>query len=166
MGIDYQETFAHVAMLNTVHVLLSIAANLDWLLYQLDVKNAFLNEDLEEKNYMIIPPRFESKTIANKLCRLKKSLYGPKQSPRAWFHMFTKVLKENGYMQCQSDHTMFVKPLMKDKNFVRICWWYCYYWKPWGKDHSDKAIALNEFETKNLGHLKYFLEWKCPNQSI
>lgn len=51
MGIDYQETFAHVAMLNTVHVFLSIAANLDWPLYQLDVKNAFLNGDLEEKNY-------------------------------------------------------------------------------------------------------------------
>lgn len=49
MGIEYQETFAHVAMLNTAHVLLSIATNLDWLLYQLDVKNAFLNGDLEEK---------------------------------------------------------------------------------------------------------------------
>lgn len=54
-GIDYQETFALVAKLNTVLVLLSLAANLDWKLHQLDIKNAFLNGDLEEEVYMSIP---------------------------------------------------------------------------------------------------------------
>ncbi|RVX01050.1 Retrovirus-related Pol polyprotein from transposon TNT 1-94 [Vitis vinifera] len=81
-GIDYQETFAPVAKLNTVRVLLSLAANLDWSLHQLDVKNAFLNGDLEEEVYMDIPAGLETTSNFNKVCRLRKSLYGLKQSPR------------------------------------------------------------------------------------
>ncbi|RVW97919.1 Retrovirus-related Pol polyprotein from transposon TNT 1-94 [Vitis vinifera] len=91
-GIDYQETFAPVAKLNTVRVLLSLAANLDWSLHQLDVKNAFLNGDLEEEVYMDIPAGLETTSNFNKVCRLRKSLYGLKQSPRAWFERFTKVI--------------------------------------------------------------------------
>lgn len=68
--IAYQETFAPVAMLNMVRVLLSFIENLDWSVYQLDVKNAFLNEDLEKEIYMNIPLGFESETTVNKVCRL------------------------------------------------------------------------------------------------
>ena len=57
---DYQETFALVAKLNTIQVLLSLTTNLNWPLYQLNVKNVFLNEDLEEDFYMEIPPSFET----------------------------------------------------------------------------------------------------------
>lgn len=99
-GIDYEETFAPVAKLNTVRVLLSLAANLDWPLHQLDVKNAFLNGDLAEEVYMEIPPGFETQTTRNKVCKLRRSLYGLKQSPRAWFERFTKVVKKHGYSQC------------------------------------------------------------------
>ena len=81
-GIDYTKTFAPVAKLNTVRILLSLAANLDWPLYQLDVKNAFLNGELEKKVFMTIPSRF-SKGNEGKMCKLKRSLYGLKQSPRA-----------------------------------------------------------------------------------
>ncbi|GMP56667.1 hypothetical protein CsSME_00021073 [Camellia sinensis var. sinensis] len=69
-GIDYQETFASVAKLNTVRVLLSLAANLDWSLHQLDVKNAFLNGDLTEEVYMDIPAGLETTSNFNKVCRL------------------------------------------------------------------------------------------------
>ncbi|KZV39224.1 Cysteine-rich RLK (receptor-like protein kinase) 8 [Dorcoceras hygrometricum] len=108
-GIDYQETFAPVAKLNTIRSLLSIAANLEWPLHQLDVKNAFLNGELEEEVFMDAPPGFED-LFGGNVCRLKKSLYGLKRSPRAWFEKFSKSVKNQGYSQGQSDHTMFIKP--------------------------------------------------------
>jgi hypothetical protein len=83
-GIDYEETFAPVAKMNSIRVLLSMAANLNWHLHQFDVKNAFLYEDLKEEVYMEIPPGLESSSSAGKVFKLK-ALYGLKQSPRAWF---------------------------------------------------------------------------------
>lgn len=106
-SIDYLETFALVAKLNSVRVLLSPTVNLDWSLQQLDVKNAFLNGDLEEEVYMDAPPGFGEK-LGTKVCKLKKSLYGLKQSPRAWFDKFTQFIKSQGYSQGQGDHMMFL----------------------------------------------------------
>lgn len=108
MVFDYLKTFAPVAKLNTARVLLSIATNLDWPLQQLDVKNAFLNGNLEEEVYMDPRPGFDEH-FGSKVCKLKKSLYGLKQSPRAWFERFTQSVKNQGYVQAQSDHTMFIK---------------------------------------------------------
>ena len=98
-GIDYQETFAPVAKINSIRVLLSLAVNSDWPLHQLDIKNAFLNGDLEEEVFMSLPPGFEKKLGVNKVCRLKKSLYGLKQSPRAWFERFGKVVTNYGFFK-------------------------------------------------------------------
>ena len=80
-GIDYQETFAPVAKMNSIQVILSCAANLGWPLQQLDVKNAFLHGGLEEEVYMDIQPGFSSQSTVGKVYRLKKALYGLKQSP-------------------------------------------------------------------------------------
>ena len=77
-GIDYQETFAPIAK-----ILLSLVVNSNWLLHQLDVKNAFLNGDLEEEVFMSPPLGFEESFGVGKVCKLKKSLYRLKQSPRA-----------------------------------------------------------------------------------
>ncbi|RVW26375.1 Retrovirus-related Pol polyprotein from transposon TNT 1-94 [Vitis vinifera] len=158
-GIDYQETFAPVAKLNTVHVLLSLAANLDWSLHQLDVKNAFLNGDLEEEVYMDIPAGLETTSNFNKVYRLRKSLYGLKQSPRAWFERFTKVVKGYGSVQCQSDHTLFVKHFPEGKLAIIIVYVDDIILTG---DHEEKIDLLKklltkEFEIKDLGNLKYFL---------
>ena len=80
-GIDYTETFALFAKLNTIRILLSLTTNLDWPLYQHDVKIAFLNGELEEKVYMSLPPSFEEDKKGKTVRKLEKSLYGLKQSP-------------------------------------------------------------------------------------
>ena len=108
-GVDYQETFAPVAKMNTVRILLSCAANLDWELQQFDVKNAFLHGDLEEEVYLDIPPGFNDERTQGKVCKLKKALYGLKQSPRAWFDRFSKAMISFGYQQSNADHTLFVR---------------------------------------------------------
>ncbi|XP_062028861.1 uncharacterized protein LOC133744845 [Rosa rugosa] len=109
-GIDYEETFAPVAKINTVRILISLAATKDWPLHQFDVKNAFLNGNLEEEVYMDMPPGVKSMPCdTGKVCKLKKSLYGLKQSPRAWFGRFSKSMKVFGYRQSNSDHTLFIK---------------------------------------------------------
>ena len=95
--INYTETFAPVAKINTVRVLLSLAANLDWPLQQFDVNNAFRHGESFEGVYMDLPPRcMIPEEHCRKVCRLKKSLYGLKQSPRAWFGRFTKSMRAFG----------------------------------------------------------------------
>ena len=106
--MDYQETFAPMAKMNIVRILLSLAINFDWELQQYDVKKAFLHGELEEEIYISILPGF-SRSNGNKVCRLKKALYGLKQSPCAWFGRFAKVMIANGYKQSQGDHTLFKK---------------------------------------------------------
>lgn len=158
-GVDYEETFAPVAKLNSVRVLLSLAVNLDWPLHQLDIKNAFLNGELEEEVYMKIPPGLESPSNSNMVCRLRKSLYGLKQSPRAWFDRLTKVVKQDGFVQCQADHTMFVKHSVDGKIALFIV--YVDDIVITGDDYDQinhlKNLLAKEFEVKDLGQLKYFL---------
>ncbi|RVW53975.1 Retrovirus-related Pol polyprotein from transposon RE1 [Vitis vinifera] len=157
-GVDYQETFAPVAKMNTVRILLSLVAHYNWQLLQYDVKNAFLHGDLDEEIYMNIAPGFEENT-GNKVCKLKKALYGLKQSPRAWFGRFAKVMKESGYKQSQGDHTLFIKhsatggvtTLLVYVDDIIVT----------GNDerekHEVKQRLATEFEIKELGKLKYFL---------
>ena len=158
-GIDYTETFAPVAKINTVRVLLSLAANLDWPLQQFDVKNAFLHGELTEEVYMDLPPGcMATEQQCHKVCRLKKSLYGLKQSPRAWFGRFTKAMKAFGYSQSNSDHTLFLK---KQQGKITALIVYVDDMVVTGND-SEERKALQEylsreFEMKDLGPLKYFL---------
>ena len=107
-GLDYMETFSPVAKMTTVRILISLAACKNWNLYQHDVKNAFLHGDLEEEIYMDLPQGYKT-YLSNKVCKLQKTIYGLKQSPRAWFGKFTNVMKSFGYCQCNQDHTLFFK---------------------------------------------------------
>ncbi|RVW23313.1 Retrovirus-related Pol polyprotein from transposon RE1 [Vitis vinifera] len=158
-GIDYQETFAPVAKLNTIRILLSLAVNQDWCLQQLDIKNAFLNGDLEEEVYMEIPPGFEESMAKNQVCKLQKSLYGLKQSPRAWFDRFTKAVLKLGYKQGQADHTLFVKKSHAGKLAILIVYVddIILSGNDMGELQNLKKYLSEEFEVKDLGNLKYFL---------
>ncbi|KAB2628036.1 hypothetical protein D8674_032831 [Pyrus ussuriensis x Pyrus communis] len=156
-GVDYQETFSPVAKMNTVRVLISLAANMNWPLKQFDVKNAFLHGNLEEEVYMDFPPGYSAGRSTG-VCRLRKSLYGLKQSPRAWFDRFTQVMKKIGYYQSHSDHTLFVKRRQEKVTALII---YVDDMIITGDD-CDEISRLQrnlaaEFEMKNLGDLKYFL---------
>lgn len=158
-GVDYTETFAPVAKINTVRVLLSLAANWDWPLQQFDVKNAFLHGELSEEVYMELP---EGCKIAvpgsKKVCKLKKALYGLKQSPRAWFGKLTKAMKAFGYSQSNQDHTLFLK---KKQGKITALIVYVDDMLVTGND-SNEMLALqeylsNKFDMKDLGVPKYFL---------
>jgi Reverse transcriptase (RNA-dependent DNA polymerase) len=106
--INYDETFAPVAKMNTIRTIISCAVNFDWNIHQLDVKNAFLHGDLKEEVYMELPSGFDNEQVAGKVCRLKRFLYGLKQSPRAWFDRFSKAMIKEGYLQSNVDHIMFI----------------------------------------------------------
>jgi len=160
-GVDYQETFAPVAKLNTVRVLLSLAANQDWPLLQFDVKNAFLHGEILEEIYMDFPPGMEDSMINSngmKVCKLKKALYGLKQSPRAWFGRFTKSMKAFGYRASNYDHTLFLK---KGEGKITALIIYVDDMIVTGNDQDEiyslQKYLVSEFEMKQLGNLKYFL---------
>ncbi|WJZ94996.1 hypothetical protein VitviT2T_013797 [Vitis vinifera] len=158
-GIDYIETFAPIAKINTVRVLLSLAANLDWPLQQFDVKNVFLHGELSEEVYMHLPLGcMVSEKQCQKVCKLKKSLYGLKQSPRAWFGRFTKSMRAFGYRQSNSDHTLFLK---KQHSKITTLIVYVDDMVVTGNDPEERKALQNylsrEFKMKDLGPLKYFL---------
>ncbi|MFS7918608.1 putative RNA-directed DNA polymerase [Helianthus anomalus] len=157
-GIDYSETFSPVAKIDTIRVLFSIAANKGWPLHQFDVKNAFLHGELNEEVYMDAPPGFNENFKAGETCRLKKSLYGLKQSPRAWFGRFTVVMKKYGFKQSNSDHTLFLK---RRGSLVTCLIIYVDDMILTGNDEEEMSMLrdklFSEFEMKDLGRLKYFL---------
>jgi len=158
-GIDYQETFAPVAKMNTIRILFSLSANLGWCRQQYDVKNAFLHRELEEEVFMDPPPRFSHSLLPNQVCRLKKALYGLKQSPRAWFERFTQAMVSMGYQQSQGDHTLFIKHSISGRVAILIV--YVDDIIIIGDDLVERDILRRrlsvEFEIKELGKLEYFL---------
>jgi len=156
--IDYDETFAPVAKMGTLRTLISCAVNFGWPLHQLDMKNVFLHGDLQEEVYMEIPPGFANEQTLGKVCKLKKSLYGLKQSPRAWFDRFKRVVCDMGYSQCNGDHTVFYR---YQGSRITILAVYVDDIVINGDDIEEikklKERLGRAFEVKDFGPLRYFL---------
>eukprot|EP00253_Pinus_taeda_P007915 PITA_07915 len=94
--------------MNSIRLVLSLAASLKWEVHQMDVKSAFLQGDLHEEIYMEQPIGF-IQTDSSLVCRLKKSLYGLKQAPRVWYAKMDSFLLESGFSRCYSDNTVYTK---------------------------------------------------------
>lgn len=156
-GDDFNETFAPVAKLTTVRFILKVAATKNWLVHQMDVSNAFLHGDLDEEIYMKLPQGYKT-SDPNKVCRLKKSLYGLRQAPRCWYAKLTNALLRFGFSHDYADQSLFSKVrgsicihiLVYVDDFIITC---------------NDTQALQEFKDylhkcfrmKDLGKLKYFL---------
>ncbi|RVX15359.1 Retrovirus-related Pol polyprotein from transposon TNT 1-94 [Vitis vinifera] len=158
-GSDYGDTFSPVAKIASVRLLLSMAAMCSWSLYQLDIKNAFLHGDLAEEVYMEQPPGFVAQGESGLVCRLHRSLYGLKQSPRAWFSRFSSVVQEFGMLCSTADHSVFYH-----HNSLGQCIYLVVYVDDiviTGSDQDGiqklKQHIFTHFQTKDLGKLKYFL---------
>ena len=106
-GSDYYDTFSSVAKIASIRLLLSMAAMRSWPLIQLDIKNVFLRGDIAEEVYMEQPLGFVAQGEFGLVCKLHRSLYGLKQSPRAWFSRFSSVVQEFGMIRIAADHSVF-----------------------------------------------------------
>ena len=115
-SIDYEETLFPVAMLKSIPILLSIAAHLDYEIWQMDVKTAFLNIRLEESIYMIQPEGFIAKRQVHRICKLQRSIYGLKQASRSWNIRFDQAVKFFGFKQSIDFPCVYSK--IKDRKVV------------------------------------------------
>ncbi|WVZ80837.1 hypothetical protein U9M48_028284 [Paspalum notatum var. saurae] len=118
-GIDYEETFAPVACLEAIRILLAFAASKGFKLQQMDVKSAFLNGFIEEEDVRQ-PPGFESARFSNRVYKLRKALYGLKQAPRAWYARLKSFLLKSGFVMGSVDKTLFLLSRGGDTLIVQI----------------------------------------------
>ncbi|CAN1165361.1 Retrovirus-related Pol polyprotein from transposon TNT 1-94 [Linum perenne] len=157
-GVDFTDTFSPVAKINSVKALLAVAAVKNWHLHQMDVSNAFLHGDLDEEVYMDLPQGLEVQRKGKMVCKLVKSLYGLKQASRMWFIKLTTALKNEGFKQSASDHSVFIYTV-NDSILILLVY------------VDDIILASNDlklvedvkqrlkshFKVKDLGQLRYFL---------
>ncbi|KAL8090564.1 hypothetical protein AgCh_039861 [Apium graveolens] len=119
-GIDYDETFAPVVRLEAIRIFLAYAAHKKFTIFQMDVKSAFLNGELEEEVYVEQPPGFVDSKHPDYVYRLDKALYGLKQAPRAWYETLAQFLLESGFNRGTIDKTLFYLNHGNDLLLVQI----------------------------------------------
>ncbi|KAK1601384.1 hypothetical protein QYE76_037226 [Lolium multiflorum] len=157
-GVDYDETFSPVAKLKSVRILLAIAAFFDYEIWQMDVKTAFLNGDIEEELYMVQPKGFVDPKNADKVCKLQRSIYGLKQASRSWNRCFDKVIKDFGFIQCHGEACIYKKVSGSSVAFLIL---YVDDILLIGNDiellSSVKGYLNNSFSMKDLGEASYIL---------
>ncbi|GJV82883.1 putative ribonuclease H-like domain-containing protein [Tanacetum coccineum] len=134
-GIDYDEVFAPVARVEAIRLFLAFASFMNFLVYQMDVKSAFLYGTIEEEVYVCQPPGFVDPEFPEKVYKVEKALYGLHQAPRAWYETLSTYLMDNGFHRGQIDKTLFIKRLKGD----------------------ILLIMHNRFQMSSMGALTFFL---------
>ncbi|WVZ51889.1 hypothetical protein U9M48_002989 [Paspalum notatum var. saurae] len=156
--IDYEETFAPVARLEAIRILLAFAASKSFKLQQMDVKSAFLNGFIEEEVYVRQPPGFESARFPDWVYKLRKALYGLKQAPRAWYARLKSFLLKSVFVMGSVNKTLFLLGRGGDTLIVQI---YVDDIIFGGSSHtlvSSFAEQMSrEFEMSLMGELQFFL---------
>jgi len=160
-GIDYDETFSPVARLTSIRVVLSIASAKSLIVHHVDIKSAYLQAELDEEIYMKIPPGVSGQT--GKVWRLKKGLYGLKQSGRNWHNELVDSLGTMGFKKADADPCLFVN--QKSGMFVLvyvddllICA------NDVGSVNSFKACLAKHYDTTDLGALNWYLGMHVKQQ--
>ncbi|GJR09897.1 putative ribonuclease H-like domain-containing protein [Tanacetum coccineum] len=119
-GIDYDEVFALVARIEAIRLFLAYASFKDFVVYQMDVKSAFLYGKIEEEVYVCQPPGFEDPEFPDRVYKVEKALYGLHQAPRAWYETLSTYLLDNGFQRGQIDKTLFIKRVKGDILLVQM----------------------------------------------
>ncbi|WVZ63257.1 hypothetical protein U9M48_012902 [Paspalum notatum var. saurae] len=151
-GIDYEETFAPIARLEAIRILLPFAASKGFKLQQMDVTSAFLNGFIEEEVYVRQPPGFESARFPDRVYKLRKALYGLKQAPRAWY------ARLKSFTRSSPDKTLFLLSRGGDTLMVQIYVDGIIFGGSFHALVSSFAEQMSrEFEMSLMGELQFFL---------
>lgn len=157
-GIDFHETFSPVVKHTTIRVILALAVNCGWSIKQLDVQNAFLHGFVTEEVYMRQPKGFVDPSCPDHVCRHRRSLYGLRQSPQAWYKRFSDYLEEIGFIMSQADNSLFIFWSSKDFIVLLIYVDDILITGTCPSKISDLILILHQkFRMKDLGVANYFL---------
>ncbi|GJZ49430.1 putative ribonuclease H-like domain-containing protein [Tanacetum coccineum] len=116
-GIDYDEVFSHVDRIKAIRLFLAYASLKDFMVYQMDVKSAFLYGKIKEEVYVYQPPGFEDPNFSDRVYKVEKALYGLHQAPRAWYETLSTYLLDNGFQRGKIDKTLFIR---RDKGDILL----------------------------------------------
>jgi histone deacetylase 1/2 len=157
-GLDYDETFSPVVKASTIRLILTIGLSQGWTIRQLDVNNAFLHGDLQERVYLAQPPGHEDPALPQHVCLLHKALYGLKQAPRAWYMKFSNYIQSMGFLRCPYDQSLFYQRQGSDILLLLI---YVDDILITGSSPSQISAFISHlssvFSMKDLGDIHYFL---------
>nr|GEV05493.1 zinc finger, CCHC-type [Tanacetum cinerariifolium] len=158
-GIDFFDTYAPVARISTIRLLLALTAIHDLVIHQMDVKTAFLNGDLDEEIYMKQPGGFMMLRHESKVCKLKKSLYGLKQAPKQWHQKFDDVVLSNRFSLNQADKCVYSKFDASGKGVI-ICLYVgdmLIFVTEQDQVNKTKEFLSSKFHMKDLGEAEVIL---------
>nr|GEX04871.1 putative ribonuclease H-like domain-containing protein [Tanacetum cinerariifolium] len=166
-GIDYEEVFAPVARIEAIRLFLAYASFMGFMVYQMDVKSAFLHETIKEEVYVCQPTGFKDPDYPNKVYKVVKALYGLHQAPRAWYETLANYLLKNGFHRGKIDQTLFIKKQKGDILLVQV------YVDDiiFGFTNKDLCKAFeklmkDKFQMSSMGELTFFLDRKLASTPI